>query len=48
MWGSIVIDPHTVHSLVPVPTAPTAPLPEKGQREQSLHRSLHLVTSALD
>jgi len=36
------------HSPVGVPTAPAAPLPEKRQREQPLHRSLHLVTSALD
>jgi CheY-like chemotaxis protein len=36
------------HSLVGVSTAPMAPLPEKRQREQPLHRSLHHVTSALD
>jgi hypothetical protein len=35
------------HSPVGVSTAPAA-LPKKHQRDQSLHRSLHLVTSALD
>src|SRR2546430_13367136 len=35
------------HSPVGVSTAPAAP-PEKHQRQQPLHRSLHLVTSALD
>jgi hypothetical protein len=57
MRGSIVIDPrilssgrveHASTSPVRVSTAPAAPLPEKRQREQPLHRSFHLVTSALD
>jgi hypothetical protein len=31
-----------------VSTAPAPALPEKRQRQQTLHRSLHLVTSTLD